>query len=173
MNLMSQSEYARKRNRARSLISRYVKHGRIVLVNGKVDPEQADTALGFGNGNGVVKNGDSISTKNGDNYWKEKARCQAAEASLKEMDLAQRRQELVEVDLVDYEFSKLVAAVRQKLLAIPSKIAPITFAQKTVAATQRLIEQGIHEALNDLGTYNAKSGKCKPFSIRRPNKRIK
>ncbi len=162
MNLMSQSEYARKRNRARSLISRYVKQGRIILVDGKVDTEQADKALGFINENGVHnvhKNGDRANTNSGDNYWKEKTRCEAANASLKELELARRRQELVEVEAVDYEFSKLVAAVRQKLLAIPSKIAPITHKQKTIAATQRLIEQGIHEAMNEFGSYDAKSGK--------------
>ncbi len=164
MNLMSQSEYARKRNRARSLISRYVKQGRIILVDGKVNTEQADKALGFLNENSVHnvhKNGDRGNASGGDNYWKEKTRREAAEASLKEMELARRRQELVEVEAVDYEFSKLVAAVRQKLLAVPSKIAPLTHNQKTVAATQRIFEQGIHEALNELGNYDAKSGKSR------------
>lgn len=168
MNLMSQAEYARQRKRAKSLISRYVKDGRIVLVDGKVDPNQADTALGFTSDGGVHKNDAEGKTKDGDNYWKEKTRREAAEASLKELDLALRRGELVEVDAVVHEFSKMVDAVRQQLLSIPTKIAPAVQSQKTIPATHRLIEQAIHEALNDFGTYNAKTGK--PRTPRTPRK---
>ncbi len=174
---MSQSEYARQRGRARSLISRYVKQGRIVLVKGKVDVEKADVVLGFVSDGGVNKKGSDDKNDDGDNYWKEKARREAAEASLKELDLAERRKELVEVDLVAHEFSKMVDAVRQQLLSIPTKISPTVKSAKSIAEIHRLIEQSIHEALNDFGTYNANTGKPRASRAssknRGPSKKVK
>lgn len=167
MELISQAEYARRVKKDKGLISRHVKHGRIILENGKVNPVQADQALGYSS-SGDSENVDSEKKGQGKNYWEEKTRRESAEASLKELELAFRRKELVEVEVVSQEFSKLVDAVRQKLLAIPSKIAPITHQQKTIAATRQIIEQGIHEALNEFGSYNPKTGKS--GSSRAPNK---
>jgi len=168
VNLMSQAEYARQRNRAKSLISRYVKDGRIVLVGKQVDSDQADKALGFTSG-GKARNEDDGDKKNGSgDYWKEKTRRESAEAGLKELDLAQRQGELVEVEVVAHEFSKMVDAVRQQLLSLPTKIAPAVHTQKTIHAIHRIIEEAIHDALNDFGTYNAETGK--PRSARTPRK---
>lgn len=169
MELLSRAEYARRRNRAKSLITRYVKDGRIVLVDGKVNPEQADKALGFTNENEFEKekNGES-----GGDYWKEKTRREAAEASLKELDLARRRGELIEVNIAVHEFSKLADSVRQNLLAIPTKIASVVYGQKTIPATQRVIELAIHEALNEFGTYNAESGKPRASRASRQNRSV-
>ncbi len=168
MNLMSQAEYARQRNRAKSLITRYVKDGRIVLVDRKVDPEQADKALGFTKVHKAHNEEDGDKKNESGDYWKEKTRRESAEASLKELDLSRRQGELVEVDVVAQEFSKMVDAVRQQLLSIPTKIAPTVHAQKTIHAIHRIIEDAIHDALNDFGTYNAESGK--PRTGRAPSK---
>ncbi len=77
--------------------------------------------------------------------------------------------ELFEIDAVDRELAKMVHTFRQKLLALPSKIAPISHKQKTVAATRRLLGQGIHEAMNELGSYDPKSGKTKPSRATKKN----
>ncbi len=81
MDLISQAEYARQRNRAKSLISRYVKQGRVKLKDGKVDPTQADAALGF-------TGGEIVNEKNGNgkpNLWDERARLVGFKADIAEM----------------------------------------------------------------------------------------
>lgn len=75
----------------------------------------------------------------------------AAEAELKELRLARERGELIAVDdlarLVEAEY----VAVRSRLLAIPSKLAPEIAQIDNPTEVQALIAAEIHEALDELG----------------------
>jgi hypothetical protein len=46
MKLISQSEYARRKGVSKQRVNQWVKEGTIRLIEGKVDPEQADEDLG-------------------------------------------------------------------------------------------------------------------------------
>ena len=79
-----------------------------------------------------------------------KARKLTAEAELAEIELAKARAEVV----VIAEVAKLVgedyAAVRAKLLAIPSKLAPQMAIEPTEAGCRALLQRAINEALDEL-----------------------
>lgn len=79
-----------------------------------------------------------------------KARKLAAEASLAEMELQQKRGELVPIAEVARTVGEEYAAVRAKLLAIPSKVAPMVAAESTDAACRALLTREIHDAMLEL-----------------------
>jgi hypothetical protein len=79
-----------------------------------------------------------------------KARKLAAEAELAEITLAKARRELVAIDAVAQAVGDEYAAVRAKLLSLPTKLAPLVAIEEREAACRDLIERGITEALNEL-----------------------
>ena len=66
------------------------------------------------------------------NYWREKALHEKEKRELAELDLKLKHDQLVEVDQVDDHLDKIFFAVRQRLLATPSKIAPLVHAEESV-----------------------------------------
>lgn len=84
------------------------------------------------------------------NFDEARARKLTAEAELAEIELAKARAEVV----VIAEVAKLVgedyAAVRAKLLAIPSKLAPQMAIEPTEAGCRALLQRAINEALDEL-----------------------
>ena len=60
------------------------------------------------------------------NYWREKALHEKGKRELAELDL--KHDQLIEVDQVGHHTDRIFYAVRQRLLATPSKIAPLVHA---------------------------------------------
>ena len=77
-------------------------------------------------------------------------RKEAANAAMAEIDLAKRRGELVEVEhiaeIVGDEYSRL----RQRLLGLPVKIAPMLDTAETLQERREIIEDAIVECLAEL-----------------------
>ena len=61
---------------------------------------------------------------NAPNYWSERTLHEKAKRELTELDLKLKNDQLVEVDGVGEHLDKIFSAVRQRLLATPSKNAP-------------------------------------------------
>lgn len=141
MELISQREYARRRGIAPSLVNKYVKQGKIKLKNGKINPDQAGKALEQG--------GDA-----GTDYWKEKARHEKWKADLAEIEVAKKKHELVPVELVTEHLEKMLTAVRQKIMSLPTKSAPLIFSEESVAGMRAVLEREVDENLNELSSYN-------------------
>ena len=57
------------------------------------------------------------------------------------MDLKLKPDQLVEVDQVGAHLDKIFSAVRQRLLATPSKTAPLVHAEESVGGA-RIVEEG-------------------------------
>jgi len=118
---LSQSKYAEHRNVTKGYIGRLVKEGRLHLIKGKLNVEMSDAEL------------DNKSNNNkAPNYWSEKALHEKAKRELAELDLKLKQDQLVEVDLEGDHLDKIFSAVRQRLLATPSKIAPLVHVEKSV-----------------------------------------
>lgn len=73
-----------------------------------------------------------------------------AEAELKEMELAERRQELVSLDQVTKDMEKVFMALRTKLLSIPIKAAPLLVACRNESELQQVLTKQVDEALHEL-----------------------
>lgn len=79
-----------------------------------------------------------------------KRRKLAAEAALAELELAKEQNKVVEIDQVARVVGEEYANCRARLLAIPSKLAPLLDATPGINAKRDLIEQAITEALDEL-----------------------
>jgi hypothetical protein len=102
-------------------IARLIKEGRLHLIKGKLNVEMSDAELDN-------KSNDDKAP----NYWREKALHEKAKRELAELDLKLKQDQLVEVDQVGDHLDKIFSAVRQRLLATPSKIAPLVHAEEPV-----------------------------------------
>ena len=75
------------------------------------------------------------------NYWREKALHEKEKRTLAELDLKLKQDQLVEVDQVSAHLDKIFSAVRQGLLATPSKTAPLVHVEESVGGA-RIVEEG-------------------------------
>ena len=117
---LSQSKYAEHRNVTKGYIGRMVKEGRLHLIKGKLNVAMSDAELDN------KSNDDKAPI-----YWREKALHEKAKRELAELDLKLKQDQLVEVDQVGDHLDKIFSAVRQRLLATPSKIAPLVHAEES------------------------------------------
>ena len=118
---LSQSKYAEHRNVTKGYIGRLVKEGRLHLIKGKLNVAMSDAELDN------KSNDDKAPI-----YWREKALHEKAKRELAELDLKLKQDQLVEVDQVGDHLDKIFSAVRQRLLATPSKIASLVHAEESV-----------------------------------------
>ena len=140
---LSQSKYAEHRNVTKGYIGRLVKEGRLHLIKGKLNVEMSDAELDN-------KSNDDKAP----NYWSERALHEKAKRELAELDLKLKNDQLVEVDQVGDHLDKIFSAVRQRLLATPSKIAPLVHAEESVGGARIVLESTVFEVLSELSEYN-------------------
>ena len=139
---LSQSKYAEHRNVTKGYIGRLVKEGRLHLIKGKLNVEMSNAELDN-------KSNDDEAP----NYWREKALHEKAKRELAELDLKLKNDQLVEVDQVGDHLDKIFSAVRQRLLATPSKIAPLVHAEESVGGARIVLESAVFEVLSELSEY--------------------
>jgi len=139
---LNQSKYAEHRNVTKGYIGRLVKEGRLHLIKGKLNVEMSDAELDN-------KSNDDKAP----NYWVEKALHEKAKRELAELDLKLKQDQLVEVDQVGDHLDKIFSAVRQRLLATPSKIAPLVHAEESVGGACIVLESAVFEVLSELSEY--------------------
>ena len=139
---LSQSKYAEHRNATKGYIARLIKEGRLHLIKGKLNVEMSDAELDN-------KSNDDKAP----NYWREKALHEKAKRELAELDLKLKNDQLVEVDQVGEHLDKIFSAVRQRLLATPSKIAPLVHAEESVGGARIVLESAVFEVLSELSEY--------------------
>ena len=139
---LSQSKYAEHRNVTKGYIGRMVKEGRLHLIKGKLNVEMSDAELD-----------NKSNDEKAPNYWVEKALHEKAKRELAELDLKLKQDQLVEVDQVGDHLDKIFSAVRQRLLATPSKIAPLVHAEESVGGARIVLESAVFEVLSELSEY--------------------
>lgn len=89
-------------------------------------------------------------------YEEARARKVAAEAEITELELAKVRGELVVAEDVVSAWSDTLAGLKAKLISIPSKAAPIVAAEDEAGICQKVIEDLVREALEELSNYDPK-----------------
>jgi phage terminase Nu1 subunit (DNA packaging protein) len=81
-----------------------------------------------------------------------KSRLAAAKASLAELQLQERQGEVVNAAQVTRVVTAMIAQSRQRLLTIPSRVAPRIAMANSVTEVEQMIAEAIHDALIDLST---------------------
>jgi len=139
---LSQSKYAEHRNVTKGYIGRLIKEGRLHLIKGKLNVAMSDAELD-----------NKSNDEKAPNYWIEKALHEKAKRELAELDLKLKQDQLVEVDQVGDHLDKIFSAVRQRLLATPSKIALLVHAEESVGGARIVLESAVFEVLDELSEY--------------------
>jgi len=142
--------------------------GRIQVVDGKVDPDAADTAWlantsvdqqARGNSGGarqiVFKAATSVGKTelieaDPEDYLAARARKEAALADLAEMEAAELRGDLVRTDDVVSCWGEMMASLRARLLVLPSMAAPQVSAPGRALEVQGILAKLVNEALSEL-----------------------
>jgi hypothetical protein len=73
-----------------------------------------------------------------------------AETDLAELELEKERGNVIEVKLIERQWSNLVIGCKSKLLSIPTKLAPILANETDINLVKNIIEQTINQALLEL-----------------------
>jgi len=73
-----------------------------------------------------------------------------AESELLQLNLEKERGNLLDRDLVDKQWANLVLSCKNKLVAIPNKLAPILAVENGIDVCKNILNVQIAEALNEL-----------------------
>jgi phage terminase Nu1 subunit (DNA packaging protein) len=83
-----------------------------------------------------------------------KRRRELALAQLAELDLQERRGEVINADEVENTWATVIVNVRSRLLSLPTKAAPLLQGVTGLAETNEVLKGLIYEALRELSASN-------------------
>ena len=86
-------------------------------------------------------------------YNAARARKMVADAELAELELLKAKGDLVSAEDVRGAWTDVLGAMRGKLLAAPTKLAPLLSTESEIGVIRHLIEEAIREALDELSAY--------------------
>lgn len=177
VQLMTQAEYAKHRGCSAVAVFKAVQDERISLINGKIDPTVADIqwAANTRARASVAKpampraaQAPAVVTEapgqmplapppaaaeppapstEGD-YQKHRTSREQAEAQLAHLKLLEQQGVLVNVEQVRAEFAKQVAAVRDGLLQLPGRLAPVLASETDLTRVKTAIDTEIRAVLS-------------------------
>ena len=75
-------------------------------------------------------------------------RTEVAKADLLELELAMKAETVVEAAKVRAEFARQISAVREAILQLPARLAPVVVAQAALSDVQQLLEVELRQALD-------------------------
>lgn len=155
--LMTKSAYARHRGCDEKAVRKAVVEGRIMLIDGKIDPAVADiqwaansrarASRGRAKDAGPVPASVNVEPANSDDYMFNRNRREAAEAERAELSLAEDKGQLIRVDAVKAALANVFSATRDALLQIPARLGPQLAAESDPAKAQTMLHAEIHQAL--------------------------
>lgn len=90
----------------------------------------------------------------GSDYDQARTRKMEADAAIAEIELQKAQKLLVKADDVEKVWSTILFAVRAKLIAIPSKAAPVLALENDVAVIKDILDNAVGEALSELAGYD-------------------
>ena len=147
--LLTKTEFAKRIGLDRSRIFALVKQGRLSTdKNGKVDFEKGKKEIEI-NRLDDPRRFDNKSTSDPEVQDIKKAEARI-KLEIADMDLKQRRGELVEKDQVIKTCQSIVSIARTRLLTIPQKLAPQLIGIDSIKKIKSMLEKEIHQALNEL-----------------------
>lgn len=93
---------------------------------------------------------DRAAADNGNELDRERTRLTKAQADKTELEVAELRAELVRAPLIEQHWQAMVAAMRAKVVAIPSKVAPQVAGPDDLNRVQELMQAVVFEALAEI-----------------------
>ena len=128
----------------------------------------AENGNGKKNGNGKENGKGKPKKKTGDRTLHQaQARLAGLKADIAQIEFNILDGSVVTIDEVTVVFGRLVVAVRQRFLGLGNRVAPIG-ANKSAPELCEIIDDAVYGALNEFGSYNAETGKCR---VQKSNRR--
>lgn len=169
-DLISQREYARRRNLSATAVNKAVKAGRITLVDGKIDPEVADRQWRENTDPSTPKNAvtgkpkqikdpreasspmelSGVETSPSTGYAKARAAREVYQAQLAKLVLEEKKGELVRADEVRIAAFNMARKARDQLIALPERVLATVVASSDPVEVQRLLEEEIERICREL-----------------------
>lgn len=87
-------------------------------------------------------------------YWEEKALHERAKREIAEIELAKLKNRMHDAADVEYVMTNMLITFRNKILAMPEKLAPKVYGLKTLSEISEIIHDELAEALNELSEYD-------------------
>jgi len=107
--------------------------------------------------------------KLGGTYDQARTRKVTAEAEIAELELAKVKGDLVVAEDVVQAWENVLGALKGKLLSIPTKAAPVVAAETEPAICQKICEDLILEALEELSNYDPKIDATRTTTTEQPS----
>lgn len=95
-------------------------------------------------------------------YHEERSRLTKAQADKAEFEAALMAGRLVDVEQLTQAWEGMLSSMRAKLLAIPSKVAPIIADEDEPGVVQNIIDDYMREALEELASYGTSTSNEDP-----------
>ncbi len=150
--LVSQAEYARHRGTSRQYISRLAKAGVLVLQKGQVDVAASDAVLDDrpDRTSEAVTNSPAEAPPQTGSYAQAKLADMVFRAKLRRLEFETRSGKFYSSDEVKIKWYTLVRQIRDKLLALPAKVAPQLAALSEAAEIRDFLDAEIIAILKSL-----------------------
>lgn len=140
----------------KNAVSKALETGRISRNRyGRIDPVQADKDWSAFTDPALAPRANGHGDPGTMPYALARARKEAAEAELKELDLAERRRELVSVQEVRRKTFALFRVVRERVLAVPGRISSDLLGAETVKELELRLRGELRSALEDAASFDA------------------
>ena len=173
--LIGLREYARRRGVTLGAVQKAIKSGRITPIEGRIDPEVADiqwarnTDAAQQRGAAAVAAASSASIAvpprssapqadggggDGSHLHESRARREAALAELAELELAEKRGDLVAVADVEKALVSKVLGVRDSLDTLADRLSPLLAAETDPATVYSMLRSEIRQVLAQLSTQS-------------------
>ena len=158
MATLSIRAYAKHRGGYESAVRKAITSGRITLMpDGQIDPEVADREW---ENNTAVKKNDPISENaSGVTYQKSRANKELFEALLKKLEYEERSGKLVDISKMEVDAFTAARVARDKLLAIPDRVAPILVGITDIHELKEVLRKEIITSLQNLTDFLHGGGK--------------
>jgi phage terminase Nu1 subunit (DNA packaging protein) len=150
--LLSQAEYARHRGVSRQYISRLAKAGVLVVRGGKVDVAASDAVLDDRpeKVSEAATNAPEEAGGQTTSYAQAKLADMLFRARLRKLEYETKSAKLIPTDEVKAVWFKQARQIRDKLLALPAKLAPQLAAVSDLRAVRELLDSEIEGILKGL-----------------------
>jgi phage terminase Nu1 subunit (DNA packaging protein) len=87
-------------------------------------------------------------------FWEEKALHEKAKREMAEIKLAKLKNQMHDAADVEFVMTNMLVTFRNRILAIPDKVAPKVLGVKNLSEISDIISTELHEALTELSEYD-------------------
>ncbi|HBG47548.1 MAG TPA: hypothetical protein DDW94_11255 [Deltaproteobacteria bacterium] len=161
MKKLTQAGYARHLGVSRQMISKLIKDGTIKLIDGLIDPVDADRRVA--ENKNPIHGGKRPVVEPDETFNEARTRKERALASLRELEADEKSRTLVNVDEIRFYFADVATTVKTRLRSIPASVAQeCAHMGKTLegraaaVAIMKLLTTAIDDALRELVQWQPK-----------------